>query len=47
MKHTIQRGAITKLAIIVTVVITSITQNTYAESKQQRPQGQKDAGKIP
>ena len=30
MKNTIQKGAITKLAIIVTVVITSITQYTYA-----------------
>ena len=47
MKHTIQKGAIAKLAIIVTVVITSITQYTYAELKQQLPQGQKDAGKIP
>ena len=46
MKHTIQKGAITKLAIIVTVVITSITQYTYAELKQQLPQGQKDTEKI-
>jgi len=46
MKHTIQKGAITKLAIIVTVVITSITHYTYAELKQQLPQGQKDTGKI-
>ncbi len=46
MKHIIQKGAITKLAIIVTVVITSITQYTYAELKQQLPQAQKDTGKI-
>ena len=46
MKHTLQKGTITKLAIIVTVVITSITHYTYAELKQQLPQGQKDTGKI-
>src|SRR3972149_6589339 len=46
MKHTIQKGAITKLAIIVTVVITSITQYTQAKLKQQLPQGQKDTEKI-
>jgi tetratricopeptide (TPR) repeat protein len=46
MKHTIQQGVITKLAIIVAVVITSITQYTYAELRQQLPQGQKDTGKI-
>src|SRR3989304_2578478 len=46
MKHTIQKGAIAKLAIIVTVVITSITQYTQAELKQQLPQGQKDTEKI-
>src|SRR3990172_989335 len=46
MKHTIQKGVITKLAIIVTVVITSITNYTYAELKKQLPQGQKDTEKI-
>ena len=46
MKHTIQKGAIIKLAIIVTLVITSITQGTYAELKQQLSQGRKDTGKI-
>jgi len=46
MKHTIQKGAIAKLAIIVTVVITSITQYTQAELKQQLPQGQKDTENI-
>ncbi|MCC7210515.1 MAG: tetratricopeptide repeat protein [Candidatus Brocadia sp.] len=46
MKHTIQKGAITTLAIIVTVVITSITLDTFAELKHQLPQDQKDPRKI-
>ncbi|NUO09419.1 MAG: hypothetical protein HUU08_12200 [Candidatus Brocadia sp.] len=46
MKHTTQKGAIAQLAIIMIVALASITRDTYAASKQQLPQGQKDTGKI-
>ncbi|MEK7804113.1 MAG: tetratricopeptide repeat protein, partial [Planctomycetota bacterium] len=47
MIHTIKKGAITKLAVVVAVVITSITPYTHAELKQQLPQCRINTGKMP
>ncbi len=47
MIHALKKGAITKLAVVVAVVMTSITSYTHAELKQQLPQSRINTGKMP
>ncbi|MBI5306836.1 MAG: tetratricopeptide repeat protein, partial [Planctomycetes bacterium] len=47
MKYAIKKGVIAKLAVVVAVVITSITPYTQAELKQQLPQCRINTGGTP